>query len=121
MLDSFRADDLGQAPAVVAPPQLHLPQTVLGLHVALREEQVVGVFGVDVGDAPAIADDVDRVAKPGNHELAVDLAQRRLRQLDEARVCRPLGRRHNSREQADRRGEQQRHATTPGAIAGRCA
>ena len=109
VLDSLRADDLGQAPAVVAPPQLHLPQTVLRLHVALREEQVVGVLGVDVGDAPAIADDVDRVAKPRNHELAVDLAQRRFRQLDEARVCRPLGRRHDSREHADRRGEQQRH------------
>ena len=75
VLDSLRADDLGQVPGVVAPPQLHLPQTVLGLHVALREEQVVGVFGVDVRDAPAIADDLDRVAKPRNHELAVDLAQ----------------------------------------------
>ena len=106
MVDRLRADDLGQAPAVVAPPQLHLPQTILGLHVALREEQVVGVPGVDVGYAPAIADDLDRVAKPGNHELAVDLAQRRLRQLDEARVCRPLARRHTSHEHDDRRGEQ---------------
>jgi hypothetical protein len=107
--DRLRADDLGQAPAVVAPPQLHLPQTILGLHIALREEQVVCALGVDVGHAPAIADDVDRVAKPRNHELPVDLAQRRLRQLDEARVCRPLGRRDDSREQPDR-GEQQRHA-----------
>jgi hypothetical protein len=108
MVDRLRADDLGQAPAVVTPPQLHLPQTILGLHIALRKEQVVGVPGVDVGHAPAIADDLDRVAKPSNHEPAVDLAQRRLRQLDEARVCRPLGRRHDSREQPDR-GEEQRH------------
>jgi hypothetical protein len=104
--DRLGADDFGQAPAVVPPPQLHLPQTVLGLHIALREEQVVGVLRVDVGYAPAITDDLDRVAKPANHRLTIDPAERRLRQLDEAHVCRPLARRPTSHEHDDRRGEQ---------------
>jgi hypothetical protein len=53
------AQDLRQSAGADPPPELHLPEAILRVGVPLGEEQVVGVAGVDVGDAPAIADDGD--------------------------------------------------------------
>ena len=43
-----------------APLKLHLPQAVLGMDIALCHEEVVVGVGVDVRNAPTVAQDLDR-------------------------------------------------------------
>ena len=57
-------DGSGRLPS----PELELKEPVARGRITLREEKVVLVFGVDVRDAAAITDDLDRRTKPGSVE-----------------------------------------------------
>ena len=75
------AEDLGHRAGGLPPPHLELEQPILGRGVALREEQVGFVLRVDVVDAPAIADDLDRLrqARHLQRGRAGACAERRVR------------------------------------------
>jgi len=69
-----RAQHLRQPPGADPPPELHLPEAVLGMDVPLGEEEVVGIGGVDMGNPPTVTDDgglclqavhLDRPVGPG--------------------------------------------------------
>ena len=67
---------LGQPPGADAPRELHLPETILGVDVPLGEEEIVGVGGIDVGDAPTIADDGHLRLQTVRVERAIGLGPR---------------------------------------------
>ena len=52
--ERVRAEQRGQRARRVVPGDVHLPEPVLRLHVALGEEQVGGVRGVDLRDARGV-------------------------------------------------------------------
>ena len=59
-------EHLGQPPGADVPPEIHLPEAVLGMHEALGHEQVVLVLGVDVGDRPCASRKTSTgVCRPG--------------------------------------------------------
>jgi hypothetical protein len=60
------AQHLAQAARAHAPLQLHLPQPVLGVDVALSKEKVILVLGVDMRHSPAVADDLHRTVQTDN-------------------------------------------------------
>ena len=49
------ADELCEAPCRHVPAKVHLEEAILGVDIALREEQVLGVVGVDLRDALVVA------------------------------------------------------------------
>ncbi len=53
------AEDFGEASLAGAFPEFHLKETILSGDDALGEKQVMLVLGVDVGDSPAVAEDID--------------------------------------------------------------
>lgn len=55
---------------------VRLPEAVLGDDVASREVEIVRVARVDVGDAPAVANHLHRLAPPGHLERAGDSSER---------------------------------------------
>src|SRR5690606_40990054 len=61
---------LGQAACADAPPELHLPEAILGVDVALREEEVVRVLRVDVGHAVRVAENFNRGGQAGHADRA---------------------------------------------------
>ena len=65
------AENLGHRAGGLPPPHLELEQPILRGGVALREEQVGLVLRVDVVDAPAVAEDLDRLRQPGNLRAVV--------------------------------------------------
>ena len=67
-LQLARAEDLGHRAGGAAPPHLELEQAILGGEVALRQEEVDLVLGVDVVQAPAIADDLHRLRQARHRE-----------------------------------------------------
>ena len=73
-VERILAEDLGQPPGGHAAGQLHLPQAILGVAEALAEVRVQRVARADVGNAPAVADDLDRPAQARDAQLAVQLA-----------------------------------------------
>ena len=70
------AHDFGEPSLVGTPVHVHLPESVLRLHVSLREEQVVDVPRVDVRHAPSVANDLDAVAQAAERDASVDLRER---------------------------------------------
>ena len=58
-LERGLAEHLGQPTRTGATLKLHLPQAILRVDVALGEEEVVLVLGVDVRHAPPVAQDLD--------------------------------------------------------------
>ncbi len=64
-------------PAVAHPAvELHLPETVLGVHVALRKEEVVLVAGIDLRHAPAVPQHLDRRDQSRRRQPAAGLRPR---------------------------------------------
>ena len=53
--DLALAEQLGEPPARHVPAEVHLPEPVLGVHIALRHEQVAGAAGQDLRDAGLVA------------------------------------------------------------------
>ena len=54
LVEGALAEELGQATGRDVAPDLHLPQPLLGMDVALGEEQVMGVLAEDPDDARLI-------------------------------------------------------------------
>ena len=100
VLQGLRAQHFAQPPLAGPPVHLHLPETVLGLDEALREEEVVEARGIDVGDAPGVAQHFDLAREPRNFDAAIDLGQLRLCQLLEA-CGRSFSARADEREKAE--------------------
>src|SRR5580704_6874680 len=69
------AEHLGELAFAVAAPHFELPHAILSHHVALGEEQVRGVLGVDVGDAPGVAQNLNRLAETGDRDGAPVLSE----------------------------------------------
>ena len=63
-----RAQHLGDRAGGLGAPHLELEEAVAGGGVSLREEEVVLGLGVDVVDAPAVADDLDGGLEAGDGE-----------------------------------------------------
>ena len=63
-----RAEHFRDRSGRLPPPHFELEQAIARDVIALREEQVGFVPGVDVRDAPAIADDLDRLCQSGGFE-----------------------------------------------------
>src|SRR5205823_497520 len=66
---AFVNNHLGHLADARAAPQVDLEEAVLGGDEALGKEQVVGILRVDVGDAPAVAQDLDRLLQAGDLDL----------------------------------------------------
>jgi len=69
------AERLGQLPQRAPPQQVHLPQAVLGGHVALGARGVEEARRLDVGHAHRVAADDRTGGEPGKPELAIHLGQ----------------------------------------------
>ena len=61
----FRPLDLGHCSSDTPAPDLKLEQAVSCGVIALGEKQVVLILGIDVGNAPAVGQDFDRLAETG--------------------------------------------------------
>ena len=59
------SEDLGHRAGSLPPPHLELEQAVAGHVIALREEKVSFVFGIDMRNTPAVLDDLNRLAQAG--------------------------------------------------------
>ena len=75
LLKAHRTEQLGQAPTADMPPDLHLPHALLGVRIALRQEQVVRVVGNDPEDAVLIATDGDRGMESRNADRTAGLRE----------------------------------------------
>ena len=48
--------------------EIHLEETILSLDIALSEEQVFGIIGIDVRYAEGVTQHLDLTFKPRNHQ-----------------------------------------------------
>ena len=72
VLDEGGAEDFGEGTGAVAAEGVHLEEAVGGGDVALGEEEVVEVGGVDGGDVLRVAGDGDGRGEAGDGEVAVE-------------------------------------------------
>ena len=98
--DERGAEDLGELTGTVAAKSVHLEEAVGGGYVALAEEQVVEVGGVDRWDSLGVARDGDGSGDAGDGDVAIEQAQ----VLGEGRVHRVAER--EGRGEDDEDGEQ---------------
>ena len=73
--DAVGADHLREPSGGDVPAQVHLEEPVLGGHVALRPEQVLGVVGVDLRHALVVAQHRDGRGQPAHRQLAARLGE----------------------------------------------
>ena len=71
----FTAAHLGQGPARHAPECLHLPQTVLRMHIPLSHEQILFRARIDVGNAILVPDNLHTPCQPGYRRFAFYLGK----------------------------------------------
>ncbi len=76
-VDLAVAEHLGEPARGDVPPDVHLPEPVLGLDVALGAEEVLGAVAVELGDAVGVPLHVDRRAQARHLDAAVDLREGR--------------------------------------------
>ena len=69
------ADELAQPARGDVAPQVHLEEPVLGVHVSLGPEQVLGGVGVDVGHPLGVPQHLDVRGQAGDVDLAVPVGQ----------------------------------------------
>ena len=74
VLDEGGTKDLGEGSGAVAAESVHLEEAVGGGDVALGEEQVIEVGGVDGGDVLRVAGDGDGSGEAGDRDAAVEEA-----------------------------------------------
>ncbi len=74
VLDERGAEDFGEGAGAVAAESVHLEETVGGGDIALGEEQVVEVGGVDGGNTLRVAGDGDGRGEAGDGDVAVEEA-----------------------------------------------
>src|SRR5690606_10042116 len=75
-LDLALAEHLREAARADVPPEVHLPEPLLGVDEPLGEEEVVVGGGHDVRDAPAVAMDRHRLVQAVHPDLPVHLGKR---------------------------------------------
>ena len=73
--------DLGQPSGPDPPVEVELPEAVLSVAEALAEPQVVPGLGVDVGNSPAVAADLDRALEPLQPQAPVGPRKRPAKEL----------------------------------------
>jgi hypothetical protein len=71
--DGRRAEDLGEPAGGDSTAQLHLPETILGMHEPLREEQIACGLGEEMWHPPAVANDLDGMIDSRQTQLALQL------------------------------------------------
>ena len=76
LLDGRRAEELRQRARAGVPVDLHLPEPLRGVQVALGHEEVVGVVGRDLGDPVLVAEDRRGRVQAGEAQGARGLGQR---------------------------------------------
>jgi len=59
-LDGNITKNLRQAARAYAPIEFHLPESILGVYIALREKQVIFVPGINMRHAIAVKNDFNR-------------------------------------------------------------
>ncbi len=62
--------DFRERAASYSTGKLHLPEAILRVYESLRHEEIVGVRGVDVGDAISVPVDFDGFLQSGQFERA---------------------------------------------------
>jgi hypothetical protein len=67
-VECLRALNLSQRAGHLATPDFELEETITGGVVALGEEQIVLVLGVDVRDTPTVGQDFDGFLQTGDFE-----------------------------------------------------
>jgi len=65
----LRPQDFGHGSGRLAPPEFELEEAVGSDVEALGEKEVVLVSGIDVGDAPGVADDLDGTVEAGDDDV----------------------------------------------------
>ena len=71
----LRTKQFGYGTGRLPTPDFQLKQPVLSGRVALRKEQIVFVFGVNVVDAPAVPDDLDGLPEIRRFERLCELGR----------------------------------------------
>jgi len=94
VLEERGAQNLRQLAVGIAPEGVHLPEPVLGGHIALGQEEIVLGGRLDVEHAVGIAADRDRSGESGEMNIAVHGRQRGL-----LRRAKPQYKRCRGREQ----------------------
>ena len=69
------AEQLREAPGRYVPAKVHLPEPVLGVHVALCAEQVLGRVGIDVRYSVLVSDDLDLTGQGRQGDRSVVLRE----------------------------------------------
>ena len=69
------AEHLGEPSGADVTPEVHLPEPILGMDVALGEEEVVLVARIDMGNAVVISNDLDITGQTGSGYFAIDLGE----------------------------------------------
>ncbi len=69
------AEHLGEAARADVAPEVHLPEALLGVDVALGQEQVVLVVGVDVSHTHVVPYDLRGCLQTGDRDLTVDVGE----------------------------------------------
>ena len=72
----FAAEHLGEPSGTGVPPEVHLPETVLGMHKSLCHEQVVLGGGIDVRDAHVVTIDIHGTLQPRKLDVSFRLRER---------------------------------------------
>jgi hypothetical protein len=74
--DGVASEKFGEASHRLMPPEVHLPETVLSLNVALCHEEVVLGSGVNMGNAEAVTVDIYLPIEARKGDLPVGLGER---------------------------------------------
>ena len=78
VLEERGAQNLRQLAVGIAPEGVHLPQTILGGHIALGHEEIVLCGRLNVGYSMSVAANRDRSREPGDTHVAIQHRQRGL-------------------------------------------
>ena len=70
-----RSQDFRQSALAGALPEFHLKQPILGRHEALGKKKIMLVLGINMGNAPAVAQDLDRMLKSWRFQPSGDNCQ----------------------------------------------
>jgi hypothetical protein len=59
-------------------PEVHLPESILGMNVTLGEKQIMCAAGVDVRNAKFVTEDIYRIIQTRKLDIAVSWRERAL-------------------------------------------
>jgi len=96
--ETLLADELRHTALAPSPPDLHLPQPVLGHHEALGEKEVLFIRRVEVRNPPSVAEHLDLVRESLDDDLPFDLRKCLPRAVAEPAPGPPAAHRESERE-----------------------